>query len=101
MRCLRGSLPLSLIVACGPEPPAVPAAAEVAVRTEPASALDAVPSVVHFRVTGLDLPPTAVLLFEGELSSYHDGRIRSADLPSTLAERFVPVTAFHDELEAS
>ena len=94
---MRSIYPGGLVVwaaACGPTPPERPVVPETIVVAEPDAPLEAVPEVVRFRASGLAVPPAGVLLFEGVLSSYHEGRIRSADLPTTLIERLVPVTAF-------
>lgn len=96
MRTLLLSV-LGSAVACGPTPPERPPISEIAVAAEPEAPLDAVPAVVRFRITGLAVPAAGVVLLEDALGSYHEGRIRDADVPSTLIERLVPVTAFDAE----
>ncbi len=77
-----------------PTPPDRRAEASIDLRLEPDAALDAAPSVVrvHARVEVVDA--ASLMLFRGELSSYHLGRIATGDLPETLRERRVPVLAW-------
>jgi hypothetical protein len=84
----------------GPTPPTRGALPVVTV--EPAATLDAVPAVARVRVRGAaGVKPPALRLFSGDLDSYYVGRIRAADLPSTLLERAVPAIAWDDPTDGS
>jgi hypothetical protein len=101
---MRSFYPVGFVVwaaACGPTPPERPVLPEVIVVAEPEAPLEAVAEVVRLRVSGLAASPAQVLLFEGALSRYHEGRIRSAELPTTLFERLLPVTAFASEVDGA
>ena len=89
------------VAGCGPTPPERPTLPVVTVVAEPDAPLQAVPRVVRLRVSGLAVPPAGVFLFEGALSSYHEGRVRSAEFPATLVERLIPVTAFESQGDAA
>lgn len=94
---VRGLLLLGAfgIAACGDglSQPDRPATSSVVVTFEPESAPDAVPSVVHIHVRGpVDLRTLG--LFQGELSSYALGRIKSGEVPATLVERQVAAVGF-------
>lgn len=84
------SLPLALI-ACGSawEPPAPRDAPAVSV--EPLGELGAAPAVLRLRVSGAVGRSSLAdfRVFEGELSTYHLGRLRRRDVPGTLLEREV------------
>jgi hypothetical protein len=79
-------------------PPTLPPQAEPpAVKLEPAAGKEGAPSVVRVHVTGLGpVDPNAVVLFRGELSAYHAGRIRAVALPQTLSDLRVPGVAWGD-----
>ncbi len=79
----------------GCDAPALPASREPpVVRVEPAPARDGVATVLRLHVSGLGLPPGALVLFRGSLDSYHAARVRSAALPSTLDELLVASTVW-------
>jgi hypothetical protein len=89
--------PLALLVACrGLEPPdrPPPGAGSPTLALEPDASADAAPAVVRLRVGGA--APDGVLVFEGELGSYHLRRIAAGDLPQTLLQRRVPAVAWTD-----
>jgi hypothetical protein len=95
---------LALLLGCEtalPDPPGRPGLGSrpAAVAVDPDAALDGVPRVLRLRVT----PPRTLIeraqalrLFEGELSTYHVGRIEDDDLPATLVERLVPSVSWQD-----
>jgi hypothetical protein len=63
---------------------------------EPDGDAAAVATVSRFRLSPVPAE-TQVGIYEGQLSSYHLGRIRSGDLPETLMERRVPVLTWRTE----
>ncbi len=65
------------------------------VELVPEAPLDAAPAVLWLRVSGLPAE-AALLLFEGELTSYYLGRVLRAELPSTLLERQVAADEWWD-----
>jgi hypothetical protein len=70
---------------------------------EPGGQLDFAPPVLRIHLEqpeGMQLPPAALQLFEGELSAYHQGRVMREDLPSTLIERLVPSQSWFEPKEA-
>jgi hypothetical protein len=71
------------------EAPDAAASASVSVDVQPMSDGEAFP-VLRIRVSGGSGDPAQLLLFDGELSSYHLGRIEDRELTSTLLERLVP-----------
>lgn len=86
-----GALLFTALLGCMEAP--VPPAAEVPphVTIDPEQGGQAL-SVVRVRVKpgSRALAPDSLLLFEGELSDYHLGRIDRGELPANLAERQVP-----------
>src|SRR5690349_21552317 len=95
-----GLLAVALSGCGGPTPPSRGAVPVVTV--EPAAALDAVPAVLRIHVRGAtDVEAPALRLFSGELDSYHVGRIRAGELPSTLLERTVRAIAWDDPVDGS
>ncbi|MCA9594175.1 MAG: lamin tail domain-containing protein [Myxococcales bacterium] len=87
-----------VICACAPELPAPDAQREppLAVELMPDAPVDAAPSVFHVAVRGAAAreAPEAIVMVTGELSDYHLRRIEQEDLPGTLLERLVPVSAW-------
>lgn len=67
------------------------------VEVLPDGSLDAAPSVVRLRMSYVQGDEEAVLLFAGELSRYHEGRVRRADLPKTLLERRVETVGYREQ----
>lgn len=81
-------------VACG-APSRPSGRSPFTVTTEPGASLDSVPPVVRLHVAGVGPGSAALLLVQGELSSYYSSRLRQGDLPSTLAERRVEAIAWN------
>jgi hypothetical protein len=78
--------------------PGPPSRRSAPVTVEPLGDLARAPSVLRLRVGG-GLGSAALAdfrLFEGALSSYHLGRIRARQLPSTLLERELGVVTWAD-----
>jgi len=83
-----------LLCACG-SPLAPPSGSTASgVSFEPNADGSAVPSVVRVHVKSSSLTPGAVALFQGQLSSYYLGRIKSGALPDSLAARQVPIVSW-------
>ncbi|MCA9628389.1 MAG: lamin tail domain-containing protein [Myxococcales bacterium] len=97
-RHARSNHPLAAGVAClltlplGCEPslevpqPSDESGAEIRVHGAPVEG--GIAAVARFEVPGGD--PTALRVFTGSLSEYHERRIRERDLPESLTEREVP-----------
>jgi hypothetical protein len=69
------------------------------VTCTPDADLDAVARVSRFRLTPSDgrlTVTTGVAIYRGELTDYYLGRIRSGQVPSSLAERLVPSVAWQE-----
>lgn len=64
------------------------------VTLEPNAPPDDAPSVVRLHVTGLVAEPSAIALFEGELTSYATEKIRDGLVPSTLSSRQIPTVSW-------
>ncbi len=78
--------------------PSPPGRSGVPVTVEPLGDLTRAPSVLRLRVAGA-LGSAALgdfRLFAGALSSYHLGRIRARELPSTLLERELEVVTWSE-----
>lgn len=96
---MRSAIVLVLVSGCSelglPSPPSRPG---MRVTVEPLGDLARAPSVLRLRVGG-GLGSTALpdyRLFQGALSSYHLGRIRARELPSTLLERELEVVTWSE-----
>ncbi len=57
------------------------------------------PSVVRVHVASTTLDAGAVSLFQGELSSYYLGKIKSDDLPDALVARQIPIVSWRAQGE--
>lgn len=71
------------------------AALTVTVTAAPAAALESVEPVTWLWLTTSPpeiVEPSRVFLYEGELSSYHLGRLAREELPQTMRDRQVPMT---------
>lgn len=92
---------LPILAGCGPPVPAPSSASARSsqVTFEPAADPSAVPSVVRIRVASATLAAGAVSLFRGPLSSYYLARIKSGDLPATLAPRQIPIASWRADSE--
>lgn len=79
--------------------PAGPPPAELRFRLEPERPLDAATPVFRMYVEGASQAARAGgwLLFSGELSAYHVGRIKRRDYPKTLLARQVPAQVWQDQ----
>lgn len=81
----------------GPVPPTAPGTSEAGylVAVEPDAELTNAPAVLRLRIESeVPIAPEALALFEGELKSYHRGRVAKNDLPKTLEELRVPALSF-------
>ncbi|HEV8246718.1 MAG TPA: hypothetical protein VGP93_13165, partial [Polyangiaceae bacterium] len=83
-----------LAVACSSELPDVGEPASATLGFEPEAPADAVPPIVRLEVASTEANPSSMRLFQGELSDYYLGRIRSGELPETLLQREIPTLAF-------
>lgn len=66
---------------------------------EPNADASAVPSVVRLHLSSATLAAGSVSLFQGELSSYYLGRVKSGELPDTLLARQIPVLSWRAQGE--
>ncbi|MES1176731.1 MAG: lamin tail domain-containing protein [Myxococcales bacterium] len=93
------SLTQLLVIACGPPvpEPEPSAGSAVTVRFEPAADASQVSNVTRIRVGGSNA--SALFLFEGSLSSYYLGKLKSPPLPDTLRARQVPLVSWRAQGE--
>jgi hypothetical protein len=71
----------------------------VSVHFDPSAAVDQVSNVVHVHLASASLSSGALSLFEGTLSSYYLGKFKHGEVPSTLANRQVPVASWRSGSE--
>ena len=90
-RSVAGAL---LGTACGVPPP--PSGDGAVITLEPGAPLDRAPAVLRVRIAGAGTEPRSLLLLEGELGTYHVGRLRAGELPTTLSDRRIPAYAWND-----
>jgi Lamin Tail Domain len=97
----RAHLPLValLLLACGPPVPEPESSdvSSVTVRFEPATDATQVSNVSHVHVTGSGA--SSVFLFQGTLSSYYLGKLKTEPLPDTLLARQVPLVSWRTDSE--
>ncbi len=92
MRDLR-LVTVALVLACSPKVEIEERADRgVAVGFQPPSPPDAISEVLRISVGGR--APEQLVLLSGELSTYHQGRLRRGDLPKTLRQRLVPALTY-------
>ncbi len=94
MKARLAALLLSILAACGPPVPQPDSSdlSSVAVRFEPDADATQVTNVSHARVSGSSA--AALLLFQGTLSSYYLGKLKTDPLPDTLLTRQVPLASW-------
>jgi Lamin Tail Domain len=90
---------LSLLTACAPPvpEPESSAASSVTARFEPAADATQVSNVSQIHVSGSSA--SALFLFQGTLSSYYLGKLKSQPLPDTLQVRQVPLVSWRTDSE--
>lgn len=99
---VRSLLPLALLVltACGSGLSAPEASAgKNLVSFEPSADPSAVAGVFRARIRSSSLDAGQASLFQGTLSSYYLGRIKSGDLPDTLTARQIPLVSWRENGE--
>lgn len=90
------ALALPVLLCCDPPVP-TPAPGNGGagkVSFEPSAESSAVSAVVRVHIASASLDAGDVTLFEGQLSTYYLARIKSGELPSTLAARQIPVVSW-------
>ena len=90
------ALALPFLVCCGPalSKPDATGGGEPEISFEPKADATAVSTVVRVRIESARLAAGDVALFQGALSSYYVARIKSGELPATLAARQIPLVSW-------
>jgi hypothetical protein len=88
---------LALFIGCGPPVPESESndTSSVTVRFEPAGDATQVSNVSQIHIGGSSA--SALFLFQGTLSSYYLGKLKSQPLPDTLLARQVPVVSWRTD----